>query len=102
MKKLGDNIKKRREEMGLTQTELADKIGVTKSLICKYEKGSVANMPLAKLEQIAIALNIHPSLLLDWKVAEISPDIKAIINKDLNNDQLAEVKQFIDFVKSKK
>lgn len=39
MMTIGDRIKLHRERRGLTQTELADRIGVTESTICKWEKG---------------------------------------------------------------
>jgi len=40
--------------MGLTQLELAEKIGVSESYICQIEKGKV--MSLKKLSQLAKAL----------------------------------------------
>ena len=39
MMTMGDRIKLHRERRGLTLTELSEKIGVTESAICKWEKG---------------------------------------------------------------
>lgn len=36
---LTDRLKERREQVGYTQEELANKVGVTKQSISKYEKG---------------------------------------------------------------
>ena len=33
----GENIRKLREEKGMSQAELADKVGVTQSMIARYE-----------------------------------------------------------------
>lgn len=35
-------IKERREELGMTQTELAKKVGLTPSMISKLESGAVS------------------------------------------------------------
>ena len=33
------NIKERREQLGITQKELADKIGISQSFLCDIEQG---------------------------------------------------------------
>lgn len=38
---IGKEIKRYRHEAGLTQKELAEKVGVTQQCISKYEKGGV-------------------------------------------------------------
>lgn len=58
------NIKKRRLELGITQSELAKELGYAdKSMIAKIEKGSV-DLPLSKIELFANALNINPGELM--------------------------------------
>lgn len=37
---IGTEIKRRREAAGMTQLDLADKLGVARSLIAQYERGS--------------------------------------------------------------
>ncbi|MGP1361090.1 MAG: helix-turn-helix transcriptional regulator [Candidatus Fimenecus sp.] len=39
MNSLGNKIKRLREERGMYQKELAEKIGITDAAICKIEKG---------------------------------------------------------------
>lgn len=51
---VGPRLKERRVDMGLTQLELANKIGTSESYICQIEKGKMVS--LKKLEQIAKAL----------------------------------------------
>lgn len=44
----GQNVKTRREELGLTQIQLADKVGVSDPMISQIERGTkAASVPLA-------------------------------------------------------
>jgi len=57
------NIKNLRKELGMTQTELANKIFINKSMISSYEKG--ARMPsLDALVALAETLNVSIDYLL--------------------------------------
>ena len=59
----GDNIKKYREAAGLTQTQLAEKIGTDQRQIWRYESSNRA--PSAyQIIDIAKALNVDPGDLL--------------------------------------
>ena len=60
----GDRIKARREELGLTQTDLAEAISSTKQNIYKYENNIISNIPSDKVEAIAEVLKISPAYLL--------------------------------------
>ena len=60
----GERIKEARLAAGLTQTELADKIGVKFSAVHKYESGRVVNLKRETLSAIAHALNVSESWLL--------------------------------------
>ena len=52
---VGENIRKRREKLGMMQAQLADKVGVTQSMICQMERGTkVPTLPLSM--EIAAAL----------------------------------------------
>ena len=62
-KVLGKKIRKRRNELDLTQEELADKVGISRVYIGYIEQGRHAPS-LEVLEKIAKALNIRLSDLL--------------------------------------
>lgn len=51
------NIKERREELGLTQKELAEKAGITQSFLCDIEQGR-SKPSIDTAVKIADALNI--------------------------------------------
>lgn len=66
MEKLYINIKKRREELGLSQRELAARSGYSDhTTIAKIEKGLV-DITMGRLEQIAAALETTPLELTGW------------------------------------
>lgn len=64
MSTTGERIKEARLRAGLTQTELAEKIGVKFSAIHKYENGLVVNLKRETIQEIAKVLNVKPSYLL--------------------------------------
>lgn len=67
---IGARIRKYREICGLSQKELAQKIGVSNSRVSNWEQG--INRPDADiLADICKALNVSPSELLDVR---LSPD----------------------------
>jgi len=61
---LGQQIKRLREEAGLSQQQLASQAGVTRSLINKLEDGVTNNPTLDKLQRIAVALSVSVAYLI--------------------------------------
>jgi repressor LexA len=51
---MGDRIKELRTEAGMTQEELADKLGMQKSAIAKYENGRVENIKQSTIRKNGI------------------------------------------------
>ena len=68
---LGERIKTAREALRMTQGELGERCGTTKQTINKYEKSTVTNIPLDRLERLAAVLEITPGYLTGW--AEDAP-----------------------------
>lgn len=66
MVELYENIKKRRMELGMTQTELANKVGYSdKGMISKVENGKV-DIPQSQILKFAKALDTTPGFLMGW------------------------------------
>ncbi|MBK7404231.1 MAG: helix-turn-helix transcriptional regulator [Phycisphaerales bacterium] len=61
---IGDQIRARRQYLGITQTELADRSGVSKAMICDVEAGK-KNPTIRLLGQIAAGLDCPISELID-------------------------------------
>lgn len=63
-KEIGKKIQKAREELGLSQEELACRLGYTQAALSNYELGK-RRLYLANIEQIARELNKPLSYFLD-------------------------------------
>jgi len=61
---VGERIRFRRNLLGVTQTEMADRIGVTFQQLQKYEKG-VNRIGASRLMQICKALEVTPEWLFE-------------------------------------
>ena len=60
---VGENIRRRRLELRLTQQELGDRLGVTQTYISDVEQGK-RSPRLGRMAAIAEALEVTPSYLL--------------------------------------
>ena len=65
-KSIGLRIKELRHKAGLTQTDLAKLIGVSKQNLYKYENGIITNIPSDKIEALANVLDTTPGYLMGW------------------------------------
>ena len=72
MATIGKNIMEARKRLGLTQEELAARVGYkTKSAINKIEMG-IRDLPQRKIVQFAEALETTPAALMGWVKEETS------------------------------
>lgn len=63
---VGDRIRQRRIELGLTQTELAQRMGYTsRTSICTVEKNK-EDLTTTRVKKFAEALETTPSYLMGW------------------------------------
>lgn len=68
---LAANIKIRRNELGMSQQELADKVGVTKGAIAQYESGN-SGIKLTNITKLADALNVTEHYLVTEQAGNVS------------------------------
>ena len=108
---IGDLIKKKRMQIGMSQIDLATKIHVSKQTLYKYENNLVTNIPSDKIEAIANVFEVSPAFLMGWKEpAPSSADILADIAmdpqlleyvmkiKEMTEAQKNEVYSYIDYI----
>ena len=74
----GEKIKQLRKQLGLTQEELGNLVGVQKAAINKYETGVVVNLKQATIASLAKALHVSPVELLS---PEEPPDTQPQTNE---------------------
>ena len=65
-----DILKNRREELGLTMKEVAEKVGVSEGTISRWESGEISNMKRDKIVALANALQISPAVIMGWEIDE--------------------------------
>ena len=63
---IGERIKRRRMELGLTAEELGERLGKDRATIYRYENGKIKNLPAATLEPLAEALMTTPADLMGY------------------------------------
>ena len=90
------NIKKRRKELGYTQTELANKLGYAdKSMIAKIEKGQI-DLPQSKIMAFAKALETDARILMgnDGIVTDKQPTYNVFVST--NEKKLLDIYRDLD------
>jgi len=91
---LHTRIKQRREELNMSQEELANKLGYrTRSSIAKIESGN-SDIPQAKITAFAEALQVSTSFLMGIETVE---KVTQILNQLSPTDQ----QEVINFAESK-
>lgn len=63
---VGERIKFRRKQLGLSAEQIAAKLGVSPATVYRYESNEIMNMRIDKLEPIAKALHTTPAFLMGW------------------------------------
>ena len=100
---LGERLKKKRKELGLSQEELAKRLGLkSKSTICKIERGD-DNLTTTAIRKYANALNVEPGYLMGWEEVEVQAvtdeeRIKAERLYDLYTKSSPEVQQAVELM----
>ena len=61
---VGTIIKQARTAKGFTQEELAEKVGVKKSAVAKWENGRVSEIKRSNLKMLSEVLGLNPNQLL--------------------------------------
>jgi len=98
---IGEKIRFKREELGLTQEELATKMGYkSKSTINKIEMG-INDITQSKIVAFAKALRTTPAYLMGWKEAEIKEDAVDGLEEEWTPGELKEIEEFKNYLRSK-
>ena len=76
---LGGRIRTHRQGLGLTQSELAEWLGVEKNAVSKWETGRVTDIPTGRLRDMAALFGVQLSVLVDgpadWPPADEVPKL---------------------------
>lgn len=104
-KNIGKRIQKAREEIGISQEELAARLGVSQAALSNYELGK-RRLYLANIQQIADVLNKPLSFFMDEPAKEIkttphfkNPTMSKIIEllTELPQDEIDQILEYIQW-----
>ena len=82
MSNIGQNIKNRRLELGLTADQLANRLQKSRATIYRYESTDADNMPIGILEPLAKALSTTPAELMGWKGGAVKVTTRMTFDDD--------------------
>ena len=68
-----ERIKQSRKDLGLRAEDVAERIGVSRSTMFRYENGEIEKLPINHLVPIAKALHTSVDYLMGWTEDEKEP-----------------------------
>ena len=80
MASVGSRIKRIRTDLGISQVDFANRIGVSKQTLYKYENDLITNIPSDKIEAVAKVGNVTPAYLMGWEDSSSSQSIPSFPN----------------------
>ncbi len=101
LREMGERIFSARKAQGLTQEQLAEKIGVSTQMISNLELGKKAIRP-ENLVKVCAVLHISADYALSGK--EIHPSSDALSQKlaSLSHEELKMIEEFVNYMCKKK
>ena len=106
----GRNIKYLRKQLGLTQTELGEKLGKAKTTIAGYEL-ETRHPKVADLREIAIFFKVNPDRLMNedlsmksFKDVELQADWirEELVKMEMTDKEFDLLENYIQFLKSQR
>ena len=98
-------IKQRRTDLKLSYQDLADRTGLSKSTLQRYETGDIANIPLSKIEVLAKGLETTPQYIMGWepaKKSKKSASAARLENSELTPEEDRQIDDFINYILDKR
>ena len=85
---IGERIKQKRKELGLSQEEVADSLGYkSRTSVFKVEQG-ITDLPLSKVKEFAKVLKTTPSYLMGWEDGKEEPKSDNLLSSLTEKEKL--------------
>lgn len=68
---MGNYLSERRKEIGLTQREVAEAVGVAEATVSRWESGEIANMRRDKISALAKVLHCSPDFVMTGERSDV-------------------------------
>ena len=82
---VGERIKMRRKELGLSADQVAERVGVNRATVYRYESDEIKNMGTETLVPLAAALRTTPAWLMGWEEDDSDDDLMAALERAFND-----------------
>lgn len=76
---IGYRIRTLRKLQKITMKEVGQRIGISESMVHRYETGDIRSFSIEMLENIARVLNVNPCLLLGWNTDSVPMESYCIL-----------------------
>ena len=87
---LANKLRAKRLENNLSLQEVADKLGISKVTVSRYETLDITNIPSDKIEGMAKLYNTTPAYLMGWENKKEESDIFS----QLTDEELVKLEKF--------
>lgn len=94
-------IKNRRSELKLTLEDVANRVGVSRATVLRWETGEIKNLGKNRIASLAAVLQVSPEYLLGWNedpATKMGEDLAQAV-ADLTPEETASLLNYIDFLK---
>lgn len=104
---IGEKIRNRRKELGLTLEEVGNRCEASKSTVRKWELGIIKNMRRDKIVKLAKALDVAPEYLMGWSDDPHHKEERKIWEEEFKSgtftpEEVDEIMNFARFLLSKR
>lgn len=99
-----DIIRNRRSELRLTLEDIANRVGVSRATVLRWETGEIKNLGKNRIASLAAVLQVSPEYLLGWNedpATKMGEDLASAV-ADLSPEETASLLNYIDFLKSQR
>ena len=72
MNPVSNILKNRRKELGLTLSQIADKMGVSEATVQRWESGNIKSLRQERIGPLSEILRVSPAVLMGWADDEVT------------------------------
>ena len=83
---VGERIKQRRKELGLSADELAEKLNKNRATVYRYENSDIERIPAEVLKPLSEILQVSPEYLMGWSEEDEKNGLDRLV-RDIEKDK---------------
>ena len=91
---VGERIKQRRKERGLSADELAEKLNKNRATVYRYESSDIERIPAEVLKPLSEILQVSPEYLMGWSEEEEKNGLDRLV-RDIEKDKKIKIEDVL-------